>query len=474
MGQINVKFDNTLKQSDIVIPLVNSSIEESGKDYKDNQPEIQQTSVHGIMSPLIMINNIVIDFDSVVEFSLKSQGPLPTLTMIVNDRFNLLATLNTPGSDNEIRVQILPQFDKAYKKINLTFYISNINIHNGGRTINLTGLYKSHKLNSSCFKSFGKINTYNLLSTIAKETQLGFASNVDDSQDERYIYCDNKNYIELMSREVSRSGGETQIYDWWVDFWNNINFADLYERYNAIDDNKDLKIWVSGQNGENREGAHIEPMEVEANLNNHPTDANTELFIIRHNIKNKTGSQVRQGTDKLYSIYFNNKFEHLDYLIQDGDVKSDIFTNFNYLGEVYGEYDYLLSEKKRTAFLQKINSESIEVVTRTPLIALMRGHRVNLTWYINDSMLDNKKNMLSKDGYLEEPNTQIPLNDTLPKEEENKINEDDGKFEIDKMISGQYLITACNIRFTNNQWEYILTLNRPASSKPKILKDYEQ
>lgn len=470
MGQICVKFDNQLKQSDIIIPLTNSSVEESGDNYEDNIPEIQQTSVYGILSPLIMINNIVIDFDAVIEFSLKSVGPLPTVSMIVNDKFNLISTLSNPSVDNEVRVQILPQFEKAYKKINLTFYISNINISNGGKIITLTGLYKSGSLNSSYFKSFGKITTFDLAETIAKETQLGFASNVEDSQDERYVYCDNKTYIELLSREVSRSGGETQVYDWWVDFWNNINFADLYERYNAIDDTKDLMIWVSGQTGEDREGLHVEPMEIEAILNNHPVGNNTELHVIRHNVKNKTGAQVNQGTDKLYSIYFNNKQEHLDYLLQDGDVKKDIYTKYDYLGEVYGDYDYLLSEKKRSAFMQKISNESIEVTTRTPLLALMRGHRVNFVWYINDSMLENKKTNLKNEGYINDPATQIPLTEN-PSEVE--VNEDDGKFEIDKSISGQYLITACNMKFSNNQWEYTLTLNRPASAKPKILNDNE-
>jgi hypothetical protein len=51
-------------------------------------------------------------------------------------------------------------------------------------------------------------------------------------------------------------------------------------------------------------------------------------------------------------------------------------------------------------------------------------------------------------------------------------NDDDGKFVIDKMISGQYLITQVDIRYTsNNGWEQVFTLNRPAKSKPKIIKD---
>lgn len=456
MGQIIVKFDNQLKQSEIIMPLIHSSKDESGKDYKYNIPARQQTQVHGILSPIIMINNIVIDFDAVIEFSLKSNGPLPTLTMMVFDRFNLISTLKTPGMDNEVRIQILPPFDGVYKKIDMTFYISNIKVMNG-KHINITALYKSQTINNTQFKSFGKISTYDLFSNIAKESKLGFASNVNSSQDERYVYCDNKNYIELMSKEISHSGSETLVYDWWIDFWNNINFVDIHERYNSVDEG--LKLWVSGQIGEVTEGSKIHPNQVDAIISNHPSMSNNELFVKDYGIKNKTGSSVNQGTDHLYSIYSNNLGEHMDYLIQDGDVKKDVFCKYEYLGEVYGDYDYLLAEKKRSSFLQKINSESIEVVMKTPLLGLMRGHKVNFNWYINDSLLSNKKDNLNKAGVI---------NDDTLNQDENAA----GEFKLDTATSGQYLITMNNIRYSNqNGWEHILTLNRPASMKTNVLKD---
>ena len=75
MGQILLKFDNQLKQSEIVIPLTNSSVEEAGDNYVYNKQGIQQTSIYGILTPLIQINNIVVDFLDVESFSLKSIGP---------------------------------------------------------------------------------------------------------------------------------------------------------------------------------------------------------------------------------------------------------------------------------------------------------------------------------------------------------------------------------------------------------------
>ena len=47
----------------------------------------------------------------------------------------------------------------------------------------------------------------------------------------------------------------------------------------------------------------------------------------------------------------------MDYMVQDGDIKHDIFTKYEYLGENYGDYNYMLAKYLRNVYLQKINSE---------------------------------------------------------------------------------------------------------------------
>ena len=216
MSIIQVKFAHKLKQSDIIIPLTNSSKSEMGDAYTKNQTEIQQTLVYGIMSPLIMVNNIVVDVVDVVDFELKSVDVTPTVNLTIKDRYKLLTTLDTPGIDNELRIQILPKFEDKYKKINLTFYITNFK--QNGEYLSIRGEYKIPKFLSSNIKSFGEINTYSLYESIATETQLGFASNIEfNDGDKRWVYCDNKSYKELLDKEIQRSGVDTQILDYWID-----------------------------------------------------------------------------------------------------------------------------------------------------------------------------------------------------------------------------------------------------------------
>jgi hypothetical protein len=472
MAIIQVKFDSTLKQSDIVIPLTNSSQDEAGDAYKNNQPEIQQTSVYGIQSPLIAINDIVVDFSDVIYFDLKCTDITPTVKLIVLDRSNLIKLIDTPGPDNQLRVQILPKFEDKYKKINLTFFITKTSISDKYITIN--GEYKSPKFISANIKSFGQISTYKLFETIAQETQLGFATNITDSDlDKRYIYSDNMSYNDLLDREIRKSGSENQILDYWIDWWNNLVLADVYERYNSIDKDSDMQIWVSGQNHEVSEGNEVQPQQVVANLNNSIADKFSELYVENYSILNSPGQQYYNGSDQLYTTYEIDKLNYSDYLVQDGDVQKDITTKFEYLGEVYGGYNYLLAGRKRDSFLQKMQTnETIEITLNTPLLGIMRGNRVNFTWYTNNSMDKNKLDAATEAGIIQDPlkvNTNIPMNYT----ENEEVNEMDGKFEIDKSISGQYLITKCNMKFEDSKWEYKITLKRPISDKPKIINEHE-
>lgn len=468
MSIIQVKFDNTLKQSDIIIPLVNSSKDESGDAYKINQPEIQQTLVYGIQSPLIMVNNIVVDFSDVISFELKSSSILPEISIVVRDRYKLNEIVATPGIDNELRVQILPKFDNIYKKINLTFYITITKFHD--KYISIKGIYKSPKFVSSYIKTFGEMNTYNLFETIAKETGLGFASNVENNDgDKRWVYCDNKSYKELLMYEIQKSGFDKCIYDYWIDWWNNIVLIDIYERYNAIDRDEDIQIYISGQNQEVTEGSEIQPQKVIASLHNHPGQKMSELYVYEKNIINKPGAQLYSGTDRVYTVFEHSKGDYVDYLIQDGDVEKDIFIKHEYLGEVYGDFNYLIAGKKRETFLQKIRTnETIEIALKTPLLGLMRGNRVNLMWYMNDSSVQNLQKSLTEDGLLEEnPGSDIPLNSADSIEGKSQ----DGEFVLDKSISGQYLITGCKMKFYDKQWDYRLILSRSTYSKPKIINE---
>ena len=468
MGIILKEFDDMLEKSEIIMQLRSSSVEEAGKDYKDSHlTDKAQTSVFGIQIPLIMINKTVIDFDCVRFFSLQSTHVLPELSLTVEDRFELINNIDKTYTDNEVRIQILPKFENAYKKINLTFYINSINVN--GSLISISGTYKLPELTSSQFKTFGEIDTYSLFKKVAQDTKLGFATNITKLSDNRYIYCNNKSLLDILNYEIAYSNSTEHILDWWIDYWDNINLADVKERHNTVDSDEELKIWVLGQVNEVTIDNDVKPTQVVAVINNHPANTSSELFVSSYKNILSTGSSISEGTDVVYGVYEDSKSEYIDYLVQDGDIKNDIFLKYNYMGEAYGDYNYILANCLRRSYLKKMNLESIKVTMPTPVIALMRGHKVNFLRYENNDIVENKLKSLEEAGLIDRNvESNIPLSKYDLTDDDCTAN---GNFRLDRTVSGQYLINGVEIIYSDNKWEYTLTMIKPASTRVSILNE---
>ena len=451
MAQITVKYDPTLEIEEIVEPMYAVSQNEmpgAGNSF------VQQTKVTGIVSPLIKVNNILILWNKVTRFELSSIGFLPELSFTFKDDLGFTKSLDQPGNDNLVLVQILPPFEDAYKKINLRFFIDSVSIK--GDKVSITAKYNVSLLYQDKLQSLGKLSTYDYIDKIAKECGLGFATNIEGVEDERYIYIRNTNYINSVNKEIKKSGTEECILDTWVDFHNYIILCDIFERYNAIDE--EIKVWTAPSTVIDTEnnGEPIMAKEEDATLSNSVGALNTQLYISDYTVNNEAGKNIRFGTDKVLQSYYIDKYEPSSLLIQDGDVKRDTFVKTIYMGEIFGDYDYFKNEYCRNAFLQKINTNTIEVSLKTPLLGLERGGRVNILWYEINELINSIKNE-------NDIQTNIP--------ESPNENKEDNQFTLNKQVSGQYLIIGTRIQYKgfDNGWKYTLILSRPANQVNKYL-----
>ena len=456
MAQITVKYDPTLEIEEIEEPMYATSENED----PDNKPaEVQQTKITGILSPLIKVNNILILWDKVSRFELSSTGFLPELSFTFKDDLGFTKSLDQPGNDNLVLVQILPPFEDAYKKINLRFFIDDVRI--SGETVTIIAKYNVPALYQDKLEALGKMTTYDFLDKVAKDCELGLASNVDGTEDERYIYIRNTNYLRTVANQIRISGKDDCILDTWIDFHNYIVLCDMLERYNANE--SEIKVWTAPTvipETENT-GEPIEAKEEDAILSNAIGVRNTQLYISDYTVNNNSGKNMKIGTDKVVQSYYIDKFEPSSILIQDGDVKKDTFVKTIYKGEIFGDYDYFASELCRTAFLQKINTNTIEVALKTPLLGLERGGKVNVRWYEANEIATVIKNE-------NEIETNIP-------DEEGEPNENPQLMTLNKQVSGQYFIIGTRIKFYgfDEGWKYILTLTRPTDQINTYLSDNE-
>jgi hypothetical protein len=468
MSKIQIKSNHQLQQTPIVIPLLTPGGKEMENPFVGHNGDIKQTSLYGVRVPLIKINDVVVDALDVLYMELDGTGMLPRLNITVRDSRGTIKGLNNPSVDNnEIRVQILPRMENAYKKIDLTFYITQTDADDD--IMNFTGVYKVMDLYKNRIKCFGQVSSYEMFEQLAHECKLGFASNITASNDKRYVYAPNISYLSLMQQAIGYSGDSGNsiqskiLYDCWIDFWNNVNFADIYERFDSVDDDKDMMIYISrykqplSQNTMDEETYMYTP----ATLSNHPIYMDTELFIDSYSNTNNS-SLLSTGSDKVITIYNIDGGEALDYLLEDGKQKKTLNTVAQYIGENYEDFNYLLAKECREYMFSKMLDETIEVDVHSPLLQMMRGSKVNLRWYDTNIHLARIKQSLNiKDDDITtnidtEPH---PTNDTNP----------NARFRVDKQVTGQYYILGNIITFADGEWNNHLRLTRPKDQKFKYL-----
>ena len=434
---VQVKFDNSLPDIEVTKVLLPTSIEEGGN--KTN--ESSEIKITGKYAPLVKLNNIVIPWSDVLAMNLSCTGWTPELSLKIRDSQKSITLLDTPGPDNLVIVEILPTFENVYKKIKLTFFIDSISSDNFAGTVSLNWKYFCEGLYNSNIESFGKISTYKFYEEIATRLKLGLCSNLEESNDDRYIFMPGSTYSESLVQERNQGGNESCILDSWIDWWNNINIVDLYDLYKGSPDT-DLECWV-GNNFIDTEGdKEIEPVKVEATITNNYKLKTSPLYTYTYQTNNSNSKNTVKGTDRAINLYDTKKYLNTSILVQDGTgVKNSVFTQYYYKGEYNSEISdgkYLLQKEYRDIFLQKINNNIITITLSQPCFGLMRGGKVNLEWY--DSSIFNEE--LYKEGKDIETNIDIEPDSTTSG---NLL--DQSGIVLNKKISGQYYIVGTSISY---------------------------
>ena len=463
-----VKFDPTLELPEIKMFLNNPGEDETDDDSaRDTQ--MQQSKIYGIMAPLIKVNETPVPISSVVSMELTCKK-MPMVSVVINDTLGLIETFDKPRPDNgRLQIQILPPFDNAYKKVNITFYITDSEIEEG--MITLTGVYDVPGLHDNKMKAYGEITTYEFFEQVARDYQLGFASNLSGTDDKRWIYIPNTKVQSILTRECKYGGGnEDVMLDWWIDYWNNLNLVDIKERNNTIDKKEDMQTWILPSRLPKTESTDTnEPFRTEALVTNSEVFRDTQAYISTYQTQNNSGGNLG-GTDRVVEFYKTEDLETDNYLLQNKDMVNSIYLRYDYIGENFGDYEYLLHASCRSAFMKKINSQKVIVDLFTPSLGLARGSKVNFYWY-------NVNEMIKETQFSD-----IESNVEMPEEEQTQSQSDglsgeEGEDEmiIDKQISGQYYIEESNFYYDYNgggyNWRHQLVLTRPADQEERFYWD---
>ena len=455
MAVIELKFEHSLYQTPIYLPI------ESLPESKSNDPslndtnrmKLDQTKIIGVEHPLIMVNNTYVNFEHLISFKLSNKFRIPELTLTIMNAHAQYTSVDETNIDNEIRVQILSPAEGKYKKIDLTFKI--VNISASGLNITYKGEYKNPILNSYSLESYGEMSTYELFELAATEAGLGFASNVSSTNDKRYIIRKDESLLTLLNNEIKRSGGDG-IYDFWIDYWNNLNLVDVRSLYGQEVQSDELTVWVSSETGSTsgEEGTETYAIEVPLLLQNIINLTSPELLIDKYEILSTSGNRY---TDCAYFSFNADRNEYESIMEIDEDAATDIYIKRTYLGEFYGGYNYLQAEKFREYFFNKMDvNDNLSVVLKRPMFGIIRGTLVPVSIMYSDPIRD--ENIIQKMKYEGQDAQMFELSGV------NKEGED--TIALDLNLTGCYYTSGLTIEFAKNKgWDYILKLSRPKSKK---------
>lgn len=449
---ISVKFDPTIELPDIQMPIYSETEANDPKVSEHDVSIIQQTKLDGIMVPLVRINNQTIFYTQIIHMELSCDD-MPKLYIEINDQLGLIKNLDTPGWDNMLQLQILPPFDGGYKKINLLFYMTNVRID--GFIMRISAVYHVPKLWDCRMEAYGKISTYEYLEKMAKELGLGFASNMNSIDDARYIYNPMRSIPSNISSVVSYAHNgkddNKSIFAWWIDYWNTLNFVNVYDEYNEIVPEDQMLIWVQDTGlhpaGDDNSGGLTQMI---AALNNHPATGQTAMTISEYTpVYSSMGA-----TDQIFETWHIDEQDYQTTYIENGDAMDNIYKNYQYGGEVFGDYDYLARTAARSMFLSKMNSQTIRTSISVPTLGRIIGDKINVWWYDSDNYITTPLQELA--------NPDIETNIDVPQD----LHLDGNSFVINKMISGQYFIENMSFIYdTEFQWRQEFVLSRDGSKK---------
>lgn len=467
---------------------------ESGENAtKDDQPKdiFTNKSLHmGDLAPFIRIEEFSFYYTEIQRLEINTSGFLPKVTLTVIDNTGAFGEAYFPKTNPIMSVYIRSRNDKLMP-IRNDYIITNIYPLKSGITdessdniktiYTITGELFVPKINAPYYKSIDS-SSFEAMSTLSKELQLGFSSNVDTTNDKMIWLNNHSTYLDFLKNEITPHAyiNETSFFNSFVDIYYNLNFINLYSMLDEEDDGEDIEHLymktVDYLKDDPKQGATYKgpPM-----LTNWSIVKETSQFINSFIPMTKQGKLLNKEGYRKYIQYYNPLVEKelkdrflLFYSSPYGIVSPDETKNDNLkqLRNSY-RYDYRGIDYGNS----HDNYKFAEYIQKTGMVEL---DKIKIEVELNGINLSIIKNMqipllITMEGY--DPDYNLKVYNTQENSFYKKIYEEYGLL-IDKNYTGKYIVN--NIRyvydpFNNDKYSFktILTLSKSVwEPSPKLSK----
>ena len=291
---------------------------DSGNEEKEGGKKISKSN--GNTAPAVRINNIDIQEYDLNFMSIDMEGLIPTLELNFMDGDNLFKGDSIPRDGDIVSIRLTSRQSDTYKDIRMDFDITNCDAHSapegganpqalaGGEYI-IRGRLRIPKIFAEESKGYGKKSSLDHLEQIATELKLGFATNIDKTDDEMSRFCP---YISKSKfiQDIIKHGyiDDESFVIGKIDPYYNLNYVDLNKVFNSKND-LELTYFNKMQEDMNKNpGDNDDTNKIKAAmlLTNHPTYNSSSQFFEIFKIINESGEKTAKFGYTMKLQYFEN------------------------------------------------------------------------------------------------------------------------------------------------------------------------
>lgn len=260
IGQV---LEPTIKTEKLIIP--NS---ESGDEHaiqKDNVDSFGDESKRYAFIPMIRMNkSYVVQPQNIVKFKMIFTDFIPSLLLEVADPNNEIKSKYYPTDGSIISVFIASIGDeKVYRPIRLDYLITNCTEKGSQQGSVVTGSLSSFSITAQLNvpklyyrkNMFCSGTSYESLYDIAEELGLGFASNVDNTDDAQ-LWVNGYYSVETFMKDIARHAylDDDSFFAAFIDPYYNLNFVEVSRLFSQIQENESCyaykTVYYSEENSE--------------------------------------------------------------------------------------------------------------------------------------------------------------------------------------------------------------------------------
>jgi hypothetical protein len=282
----------------------------------------KQTKAIGTLKPFVLVNSYQFGPADIQSFRLDCSGIAPKCEVVVMDNKNAFQVESYPRDGDFFTILLNSKHQETFKSIHMDFDIIEIEtspeVEGGNPTITLEGIAKIPRLYAEDCQTLDADNSLNHLELIARDLELGLATNVespDDNQARLQAYITYADFIkEIVDDSYISDDAFTKYY---IDQYYYLTYVNINKIFNAPNPKLDEVMAVLAsfaasmseghdqeEDGEENKGDQIE---VPLMLTNHKDTNGLSCYVDKYElINNSSKVSLAAGYARNIQIYDNN------------------------------------------------------------------------------------------------------------------------------------------------------------------------